>query len=115
MIFTILGEPCSKSNSRIMIVNKGKRRCIKGKNAQNYVAGFLWQARALQLPCLQGNVAMTCNIYYTSYRKDLDESLVMDCLQKAGILKNDRQIKEKHIYHCIDKAAPRARIELYCL
>lgn len=113
MNFTILGEPCSKANSRIMIVNKGKRRCIKSANAQAYVDSFLWQVRQSRWPCLEGNVMLICNIYYASYRKDLDESLIMDCLQKSGILNNDRQIKEKHIYHRIDKKNPRAQIELY--
>lgn len=117
MNFTILGEPCSKANSRIMIVNKGKRRCIKSANAQAYVDSFLWQMRShiknMRLSQLEGNVRLVCTIYYASYRKDLDESLIMDCLQKSGILKNDRQIKEKHIYHRIDKKNPRSEIELY--
>jgi len=29
-----------------------------------------------------------------------------------GIIDNDRQVKEKHIYHFIDKACPRAEIEV---
>lgn len=119
MNFTILGEPCSKANSRIMIVNKGKRRCIKNANAQAYVESFLWQMRNhtknMKLVQFKGNVMFDCNIYYASYRKDLDESLIMDCLQKSGILQNDRQIKEKHIYHRIDKKNPRAEIGLYKL
>lgn len=119
MNFTILGEPCSKANSRIMIVNKGKRRCIKSAKAQAYVESFLWQAKEINSTLikgtfpLKGNVKLACTIYYASYRKDLDESLIMDCLQKAGILKNDRQIKEKHVYHRIDKKNPRTQIELY--
>ena len=56
---------------------------------------------------------MTSTIYYASRRPDLDESLIMDGLQKAGILKNDRQIKEKHIYNRIDKVRPRAEIEIH--
>lgn len=117
MNLTILGEPCSKANSRIMIFKNGTPRCIKNAKAQAYVESFLWQMRShiknMRLAQLEGNVMLECNIYYASYRKDLDESLIMDCLQKSGILKNDRQIKEKHIYHRIDKKNPRAEIGLY--
>ena len=38
---------------------------------------------------------------------DLDASLIMDALQKR-IYKNDRQIKEEHFYHHLDKTSPRA-------
>ena len=113
MNFIISGEPCSKANSRIMIVAKGKRRCIKSTQAQKYVDSFLRQAKAMHFYPIVDDAKLICNIYYSSYRKDLDESLIMDCLQKAGMLKNDRQIKEKHIYHHIDKKYPRAQIELY--
>lgn len=110
--FTILGEPCSKANSRIMIVNKGKRRCIKNANAQAYVESFTNQVRFLNIQKFVGDVVLHCQIYYSSYRKDLDESLIMDCLQKSGVLENDRQIKEKHIYHAINKECPKTIITL---
>jgi len=66
-------------------------------------------------------VAVTMRIYYATQRKDLDESLILDCLQakkskgelvRRGVYINDRQVKEKHIYHFIDKARPRAEIEV---
>lgn len=51
----------------------------------------------------------TATLYYASRRPDLDESLVMDCLQGV-VYKNDRQIKVKHIYWGLDKANPRCEI-----
>jgi Holliday junction resolvase RusA-like endonuclease len=52
---------------------------------------------------------MTIHIYYASQRPDLDESLILDLLQ--GILyKNDRQVRERHVYHFIDKLNPRTEI-----
>lgn len=117
LMFQINGEPCSKANSRIMIFRRNsKPRSIKNKKAQDYVDNFLKQILALGLansPFLDGqDVVLNCYIYYSSRRKDLDESLIMDCLQKAQILKNDRQIKEKHIYHGINKEAPHSIIIL---
>ena len=112
LMFTILGEPCSKANSRIMIFKNGKPRCIKNTNALNYVETFIKQAQSMKLPKFECDVVLYCQIYYSSYRKDLDESLIMDCLQKSGVISNDRQIKEKHIYHDIDKDCPRVIITL---
>lgn len=110
--FTILGEPCSKANSRIMIFKNGKPRCIKNEAAQDYVESFIKQVSFLNIAKFTGDVVLHCQIFYSSYRKDLDESLIMDCLQKSGVLGNDRQIKEKHIYHSIDKECPKTIITL---
>ena len=116
MRFQIFGEPCSKANSRIMIFRKNRKPCnIKNKASHDYVNSFLAQVQAMRLGAF-GNgsedVILHCWIYYKNYRKDLDESLIMDCLQKSGILKNDRQIKEKHIYHGINKLNPNSVIIL---
>ena len=48
-------------------------------------------------------------IYYKNRRPDLDESVILDCLEGYAY-KNDRQVKEKHIYHGLDKKNPRAEI-----
>ena len=50
-------------------------------------------------------------IYYQNRRPDLDESLILDLMQ-GMIYENDRSVKEKHIYHGIDKENPRAEIEV---
>ena len=42
---------------------------------------------------------------------DLDESLILDAME-GFIYKNDRQVKEKHIYWGLDKDNPRAEIEV---
>jgi predicted unusual protein kinase regulating ubiquinone biosynthesis (AarF/ABC1/UbiB family) len=39
----------------------------------------------------------------------LDESLILDLLQGV-IYKNDRQVKEKHVYWGLDPANPRTEI-----
>jgi hypothetical protein len=31
---------------------------------------------------------------------------------RAGVYMNDRQVREKHVYHGIDRASPRAEIEV---
>jgi Holliday junction resolvase RusA-like endonuclease len=64
-------------------------------------------------------------IYYASQRPDLDESVILDVLQnrykgkgdarqliQKGVYANDRQVREKHVYHGIDKMNPRTEIEI---
>ena len=48
-------------------------------------------------------------IWYRTRRPDLDESVILDCLEGFAYT-NDRQVKEKHIYHGLDKEEPRAEI-----
>ena len=87
--FEVLGEPASKANSR-KLVTFGKRPAfIKSQKARDYVAMFHKQSR----------------------RPDLDESLILDCMQDK-IYKNDRQVKQKKIYWGLDKENPRSIIRV---
>jgi Holliday junction resolvase RusA-like endonuclease len=58
---------------------------------------------------MSGDVRVDITIYYATRRPDLDESVILDCMQ-GFIYENDRQVKEKHIFHRLDKANPRAEI-----
>lgn len=127
--FTILGEPASKANSRkIATVGKPDARrtlFIKSEKARTYERDAL-----RQIPCnarqrIEGPVKVTLRIWYATERPDLDESIVLDVLQdrysgkgdartlvQAGVYRNDRQVREKHVHHGIDKANPRTEIEV---
>ena len=116
---TILGEPCSKANSR-RIANWGG--VIKSKKALDYSASFAKQLAFLRpRKQLTGDLVISIRIWYASRRPDLDESLILDLLQQRkdkrtgavtpGVYANDRQLKECHVYHMgIDKVNPRAEI-----
>ena len=104
----ILGEPASKANSRRMVTIAGRARLIKSKKAVDYVTAFKKQCPKLD-ELLEGDVRVTMTIYYRTRRPDLDESVILDCLEGYAY-KNDRQVKEKHIYHGLDKENPRAEI-----
>lgn len=109
---TILGEPASKSNSRRMVRIGGVVRFIKSVKALNYER--LIGSQIAPLPedkRLRGRLAMTAHIYYATNRPDLDPSLILDGLQ-GRIYDNDRQVREMHIHHHIDRARPRAEIYL---
>ena len=109
----VTGEPASKANSR-QIVMLGKRPAvIKSKKAREYVKAFDVQCRPLP-ELLEGDLAVHITIYYATRRPDLDESVVLDCLQ-GKIYVNDRQVKEKHVYHALDRDKPRCDIHVWKL
>lgn len=102
--FTVHGEPASKANSRRWT---GKF-FIKSSKALNYVKQFESQCPVLT-PLMEGDLCVSIKIWYASRRPDLDESLILDCMQ-GKIYKNDRAVKERHVFWGLDKDSPRAEI-----
>lgn len=102
--FTIYGEPASKANSRRWT---GKY-FIKSKKALDYGVEFKKQCPVLD-PLMEGDLRVTIKIYYASRRPDLDPSLIFDLMQGC-IYKNDRCLREHHVYWGLDKDNPRSEI-----
>ena len=109
-MFTIEGEPASKANSRKLVMIKGKMIPIKSQKALDYVKAFQKQIPKID-PLTEEYVKVEMMIYYASRRPDLDESLILDCMQNY-VYYNDRQVKEKHIYWGLDKENPRTIIRV---
>jgi Holliday junction resolvase RusA-like endonuclease len=109
LAFKILGEPASKANSRKMVTIGGSPRLIKSAKALSYASAFKLQAKTGRM--IEGDVAVHITIWYASRRPDLDESLILDLLQDVAY-KNDRQVKEKHIYWALDPQNPRCEIRV---
>ena len=103
--FTALGEPASKANQRKFVRIKGKPAFIKSAKALAYVSSLILQCPRLD-PLLDGDLIVAIRIYYGSRRPDLDESVILDAMQ-GKVYKNDRQVKEKHIYWDLDRNNPR--------
>lgn len=123
--FTILGEPASKSNSRRLVKFGNRPAIIKSKKANDFESSAILQIPPQAKQMIEGDVSATIKIYYATRRPDLDESVILDVLQakfkgsgkskeliRKGVYLNDRQVKEKHVYHGIDKHNPRAEIEI---
>lgn len=118
---SVVGKVVSKANSRRK-TNWGG--VIKSQDALNFE-----KAVAQQIPHdlepITGDVAFIATIYYKDRRPDLDESLVLDCLQQHtdkqkrvwfnGVYVNDRQIKAKVILHRLDKENPRVEFTVVSL
>ena len=81
---------------------------IKSSKALSYAEHFALQVRPLT-NLLEGQLRADIWIYYATQRPDLDESLILDLLQGKVYL-NDRQVRERHVYHYIDKENPRVEI-----
>ena len=116
---TIQGQPTSKSNSQwVKIVHRGPKsygQIIKSTAAKKYMLQFEDEIRVKKLKPktpIEVDVKLTVWFFYESRRPDLDDSQLSDCLQYCEIIKNDRQIKEKHLYHGLSKTNPRAVIIL---
>lgn len=124
--FTIFGEVASKANSRQIVTIAGRPSSIKSKKARGYEADALKQIPPAARVRLDGPVRVTLRIFYASERPDLDESVVLDVMQdrwgkrekgddmrpllQAGVYRNDRQVREKHVFHAIDRKNPRTEV-----
>ncbi|MEX3690633.1 hypothetical protein AB3X91_16080 [Paraburkholderia sp. BR14263] len=135
--FTILGQPASKANSREIVARKVRDKAtgelrtrpmsIKSEAARDYEQAVLKQVPPKARQRLTGPVRVAMRIWYASERPDLDESVILDCLQDRyewvrrgtgekkvlvlrGCYRNDRQVRQKVILHGIDRVNPRAHI-----
>ena len=109
---TILGEPASKANSRRIVRFGSKLRVIKSAKGLEYVEAVVRQVPELppQQQLLEP-IRLTAHIYYASRRPDLDPSLILDALQ-GRIYRNDRAVREMHLFHHLDRENPRAELTL---
>lgn len=125
---TILGQPVSKANSRQLVNIGGRMVPIKSKAALAYERDVLRQIPTSARMRFTGPVRFTATLFYESERSDLDESLLLDCLQdryegkagarrlvQSGVYANDRQVRERHVFHRIDKHNPRAEVVIEAL
>lgn len=105
----------------------GRPMFIKSDKALAYERDALRQIPPSARMRLEGPVRMTLRVFYATERPDLDESIILDVLQdryekdkktnervlvQKGVYRNDRQVREKHVFHAIDKRNPRAEIEI---
>jgi len=110
---TILGEPASKANSRRIVQVGGSPRVIKSKKALSYARSFAAQCplKSSLLDEDGSTVLVVLDIYYSSRRPDLDESLILDLLQERAY-KNDRSVKARITRWHLDRDNPRSVVRI---
>ena len=108
---TVNGALKSKANSRRMI---RPGLVIKSKGALEFEETAILQLnQQYKGEPITSNVYLICDIYYPTKRNDLSPELFFDCLQKAGVLENDRQIWSYSAFKHIDKENPRVECTVY--
>ena len=108
----IYGEPASKANSRKIVMFGKRPAVIKSQKARDYVKNFEKQCPKLDT-LVTDDLVVEITIFYGSRRPDLDESVILDCMQ-GFFYKNDRQVKKKIINWALDRDNPRSKIKV-CL
>jgi len=127
--FEIVGQPPRKSNQRQIKwvyrkkgdprrATKGARRPIVAKSD----AAIAWVNEAikqvpeefkLQLGSLEESLGIAFFITYRDERPDLSAELICDMLQEAGVIADDRYLREKHLYWYKSKERQGVRVLLF--
>lgn len=81
----------------------------KQKKLYDYENSFSIQMSAYNYKLIDGNFKFEIDVYYPNRRSDLDNSLkvVLDCLQKCGVIRNDNRCLEIIARKHLDKENPR--------
>lgn len=113
--FTVYGALKSKANSRRFAKINGRMVSIKSADALTFEKDAVLQLQRIwkNKKSIEHTVGLELAIYYPSNRNDLSPELFFDCLQKSGVLKNDRLITEYSCSKHIDKEAPRVECVIY--
>lgn len=114
--YCVVGRPVSGTNSQQIVKVGGRRMVLKSKAQREWRAdavGQLLQQRgrraAIAAPC-----AVTLHVYRQRNQGDVDNYAkgVLDALQDARILDDDKHVCELHIYRHTDPARPRVDITI---
>jgi Holliday junction resolvase RusA-like endonuclease len=112
----IRGNPPSKSNSYKIITIYGHGSLGKTPALRKYERDF-----ALQIPETYKNQLTAYKwyriylaVYFDNNRQDLDNAakIILDCLQKNEVVKNDRAVKFLGMAKYFDKTNPRVEIQI---
>lgn len=112
--FEIESELTGKANSRQLVPVRGRYIPVLSKKARR----FEKEARA-QLAAqwhddpIEDDLVIEVHVYYKNWQNDLDATLLFDVLERFGVVKNDRQFKEQHLYHYLDKERPRMLVKMW--
>jgi Holliday junction resolvase RusA-like endonuclease len=116
MIYTIEGRPISINSARAAVKVKGVPRLITTKKARAWKTKAAWSLIAQRgtTPCICGPCEVSLTIYLPTRAGDADNyvKMVLDALQTAAIIANDRQVQQLTVRKEVDKARPRVEISI---
>ena len=114
MTYIIKGNTPSKSNC-YKVIRLGNRCSLgKQKHLKSYENSFKLQMLNYKYNLIESEFKFIIDVYYDSRRPDLDNSLkvVLDCLQKAEVIKNDNKCIEIIAKKYLDKIDPRIEFSI---
>jgi len=114
MVEVIYGNVPSKSNCYKVTTISGKARMYKAKALKEYEKSFMYQIGLHKDLNIATHFKLFLRVFYPSARADLDNSLkiVLDCLQMAHTVTNDRNCTEIVAHREIDRENPRIEFEI---
>ena len=114
MVEVIYGNVPSKSNCYKVTTIGGKARMYKAKALKEYEKSFMYQIGLHKDLNISTRFKLFLRVFYPSARADLDNSLkiVLDCLQMAHTVTNDRNCTEIVAHREIDRENPRIEFEI---
>ena len=91
-------------------------RIVNSTEANGFIAHLTALLRLCEQPVppigANEKLALTVYITFPDYRQDGDLELIADCLQKAGIVPNDRQFRDKRVVVADETGKPNMRITI---
>ena len=114
MIKLTLPFPPSSNRYWRSIVNNGRLRVLKSKEAREFREACFWAAKAKVKRMLEGPVALSLMVYFPDRRGDLDNRVkqLFDGLQGA-VYANDSQIMHYEVTRKFDKENPSVAVEVF--
>ena len=116
---TIFGKLLQKGNTFEVAYRRGRgggRGVPFIRHTDEYVSikeDFEWQIKAqLKGISFDEPVLVFCSIYYPTASHDLDESMLMDALERGGAYTNDRLVFQKWSEKFKDKEHPRIEVTI---
>jgi len=107
--FWLPDQPPRKSNSRKVVRIRGRTRVIKSAKARAWTARALAEMRSignLQLGSADRPLRIVFEVFYETRRPDLSVELVLDAIEKAGVISNDRHVYEYTAHKFFSRERP---------
>jgi len=116
VMFWLPGQPPRKSNSRMVVRNRGRTRVIKSAKARAWVAQSIAaiapSLRELGMGSAECPIWIDFRVYYESRRPDLSVELILDVLERAGVISNDRYVHQFSARKCFSKHKPGVMVRI---
>lgn len=112
---TIYGQIVAKANHYMSVPGKGgTKRIIKDEKIREYERTFIEQCTVYRNKRISSRFRLFVRVYHSSVRFDLDNSLktLLDCLQMAGAIEDDKLCFQIEAEKKIDKYHPRIEFAL---